>query len=311
MLSPKEILILTCGIVVMCLIILGYHTESFSNSTLCPDQVQQIKNYLLPTDDVIDKMDNDSIYLVFEQYTTSTQFYCGAPSRLGPDSGSGKNVCLDKQVKPVSSSCIVYSFGSKLDFAFETATWNSFKCQIHTFDPSIAVDSKDIPYYINYHLLGLSGRDFIQEQPEVWRQHDRPLERVWRMQRLSTILKQLSHTDKEIDILKIDIEGFEWETMSDIIQSGALKNVKQLCLEVHFGFSYKHVVHGKSITLRFTSNTWGNVTMAYQLKVFSQLYKAGFRIFMYDALDWGSRHIKGKTIHTLNELSLINLKFYD
>jgi hypothetical protein len=116
---------------------------------------------------------------------------------------------------------------------------------------------------------------------------------------------------KIIDILKIDIEGFEWETMADVIQSGALKNVKQLCLEVHFGFSYKHVVHGKRITLRFTSNTWGNVTMAYQLKVFSQLYKAGFRIFKYDAFDWGSRYIKGKTIHTLNELSLINLKFYE
>ena len=99
--------------------------------------------------------------------------------------------------------------------------------------------------------------------------------------------------------------------MTDIVKSGALHNVKQLCLEVHFGISYKHVVKNQRITLKFTSNTWGNVAMAYQLKVFNHLYSAGFRIFKYDALNWGSRTIQGKTIHTLNELSFINLKFYE
>ena len=99
--------------------------------------------------------------------------------------------------------------------------------------------------------------------------------------------------------------------MADIIESGALTNVKQLCIEVHFGLSYKHVVHNQRITaLEFTSNTWGNVPMAYQLKVFNHLYFAGFRIFSYDAMDWGSRQIQGKTIHTLNELSFININFY-
>lgn len=44
------------------------------------------------------------------RYSTNKQFRCGRPARLGPNTGSGKNVCLDKQVKP-GSSCIVYSFG--------------------------------------------------------------------------------------------------------------------------------------------------------------------------------------------------------
>ncbi|XP_053408242.1 probable methyltransferase-like protein 24 isoform X2 [Mercenaria mercenaria] len=255
-------------------------------------------------------MDNDTLYHIFDKYVNSYQFRCCNVSRQGKRVGSGKYICADDRFKP-SSPCLIYSFGSKFDFVFENAVWRSFKCEIHTFDPSLSFEESQIPYFVNFHLIGLSGNDFNQTKPEIWKHHNRPLRKVWGMQRLSTIQKVHSHKKKVIDILKIDIEGWEWDALPDILQTGSLSNVKQICIEVHFGFSFKHIIknNGK-LSLKFTSNTWGNVSIKNQLKILKRLYETGFRIFMYRTFNWGSLYIKGRKISNLDELSLININFY-
>lgn len=47
------------------------------------------------------------------------------------------------------------------------------------------------------------------------------------------ILELNGHLDNHIDFLKIDIEGDEWDSLHAAFIQNALKNVKQLALEVH------------------------------------------------------------------------------
>jgi len=51
------------------------------------------------------------------------------------------------------------------------------------------------------------------------------------------------HGEKAIDILKIDVEGAEWNVILQLIQSGMLKRVRQLALEIHFTDKSIHSIH--------------------------------------------------------------------
>ncbi|XP_053397050.1 probable methyltransferase-like protein 24 isoform X5 [Mercenaria mercenaria] len=232
---------------------------------LCEQVIDRNRLYLLPSDYIIDSMDNDTLYHIFDK--------------------------------------------SKFDFAFEDDVWRSFKCEIHTFDPSLSFEKSQIPYFVNFHLIGLSGKDFNQTKPGNRRYHNTLFRKVWEMQRLSTIQKVHSHKNKIIDILKIDIEGWEWDALPDILLTESLRNVKQICLEVHFGFRHKHSKNNRKLSLNFTSNTWGNVPIQNQLKILKRLYETGFRIFMSQTFEWRSLYIQGRKISTLNELSFININF--
>jgi hypothetical protein len=57
------------------------------------------------------------------------------------------------------------------------------------------VEEKTLPTFINYHLIGLSGTNFIQTEQEKWRHHDNPLLKTWKMQTLSSIMDTLYHSD--------------------------------------------------------------------------------------------------------------------
>ena len=50
-----------------------------------------------------------------------------------------------------------------------------------------------------------------------------------------TLSKRLDHNDVDIDYVKLDIEGTEWEVIPQIIKSGILDRVKQLNIEMHYG----------------------------------------------------------------------------
>lgn len=55
------------------------------------------------------------------------------------------------------------------------------------------------------------------------------------VQRLLTEMQMLGHT--WVDVLKVDVEGFEYETFQHLARSGAGMPFTQLQLEVHFGWS--------------------------------------------------------------------------
>jgi len=116
-------------------------------------------------------------------------------------------------------------------------------------DETIAwIEEQDLPGEFHFHPYGLAGRDgeisfaepaepgihslFAMNSEggtaEGLKQHVLPV------QRLATILKTLGHS--KIDILKMDIEGAEYEVIDDII--ALPEPVPQVLIEFHHRFPH-------------------------------------------------------------------------
>lgn len=133
-----------------------------------------------------------------------------------------KAVCLDPvHVAPPSNDCLVYSFGINNDWTFDEAM-ESYGCQVYAFDPSMKVDNHDHTPKIHFYKLGLSSRDSTSENG-------------WRFNTLASLYHMLKdkHGDRVIDYLKLDIEYDEWIAIPQIIQSGMMKKIRQLAIEIH------------------------------------------------------------------------------
>ncbi|XP_045165893.2 probable methyltransferase-like protein 24 [Mercenaria mercenaria] len=259
----------------------------FDNGESCSVEDYTRNINLLPNDTEIDKMGEDNLTLVYWKYINSIQVLCRNQMRFGDMKDGGKEVCLDEKYKP-KYPCLVYSFGSNFQFDFELSIIKHFNCEIHTFDPTKSIKSNSIPNGINFHLFGLSDTNSTNTKG-------------WRMQTLSGIRKHLNHTERVLDILKIDIEGGEWTAFPEIFQSGVLKYVKQICIEIHFG---------KTSTNHLYYTNWGDVSSKNQLKVLRNLYEQGFRIFMHEHNLFAQMRFRQpySTITTVNEISLINIR---
>jgi hypothetical protein len=109
--------------------------------------------------------------------------------------------------------------GSNNDFSFEEAVMKdiSMECEIHTFDPTIGEHPSHVPKYgnITFHPWGLADKD----------------EGVYKA--LTTIIKDLHHSRREIDILKIDCEGCEWTSFSGWFDGDTI--IRQVLIELHTG----------------------------------------------------------------------------
>jgi hypothetical protein len=90
-------------------------------------------------------------------------------------------------------------------------------CEIHTFDPTIGETPSNLPNYgnITFHPRGLATKD----------------EGAYKT--LPTVIKELSHETKEIDIFKIDCEGCEWTTFSHWFDRDII--IRQVFIELHMG----------------------------------------------------------------------------
>jgi len=147
--------------------------------------------------------------------------------RLGALGDGGKWVCgLSRIAK--KPDCIVYSFGINYESSFEAEILsNTENCEIWGYDFSVINFGPEIPrslqHRAHFHAFGLSGSD--KHGPE-----DKPP-----MYTLETLMKLNGHT--HIDILKIDIEGWEFETITTLlnpyIASGDPLPFGQLQIEIH------------------------------------------------------------------------------
>lgn len=135
-----------------------------------------------------------------------------------------KAVCLDQVISPVYGKCLVYSFGIKNLWSFDE-DMAQFGCQVYSFDPSMGVDDHNRTDHIHFFNLGLAGKDEVNAQG-------------WNMKTASSIYRMLSGhhgASTLIDVLKIDIEFYEWEVILQMLKSGFLaEKVLQFAVEIHF-----------------------------------------------------------------------------
>ncbi|XP_076097057.1 uncharacterized protein LOC143067592 isoform X1 [Mytilus galloprovincialis] len=215
----------------------------------------------IPEDKDLSKLNAKERYALYLRYLTSTQILCKEVIRLGHITDGGWNVCHDKPYRP-SYPCLVYSFGINWDFSFDDAVVKTYGCDVQSFDPSMNQPDFRRGDQIWFHNLGISNTTSRKGN--------------WNVSSLKDILKNLNHTSRRIDLLKIDVEKSEWESFPDMIQTGSLRNTRQLLVEFH-----------------------GRATSFQQLRTLRAIYNEGFRIFWYHRNPVKGNLVQGKFVqHT-------------
>lgn len=140
---------------------------------------------------------------------------------------TGKQLCDLKGVSDHSESngkpCIVYSIGSNNQFDFESSVSKRTSCEMHTFDCTSDPPKPPI------NRLTFNKICFGPENTEIDG-------RVYRT--METIMSDRKHT--HLDLLKMDIEGWEHSVLSQIITRSKVSNAyskmlpHQISLETHY-----------------------------------------------------------------------------
>ena len=159
--------------------------------------------------------------------------------KLFPD--FSKWVCNTRALAAQKPRCLVYAFGGHSEVDWDIAMTRHTGCEHHIFDPTAPCHEPNKekesctlwaellgPSLIAehnitaYHPYGIYSHD----GPKKWFRHKVPV------YTLPTIMKMLGHTGRRIDVLKLDIEGSEFEVIPSLVDSGI--EIGQLLIEVHW-----------------------------------------------------------------------------
>jgi len=153
-------------------------------------------------------------------------YVCPDATRIGDVGDGGKWICGVSRLTQTDHKCLVYSFGSNSESSFETqlskATGN--QCEIHIFDPTTGAAPGG-----TFHSWGLSAKTGTTRLSRGSTQAA-----DYQVKTLRDTMQALGHEKRFIDVLKIDIEGSEWDAFEDILKE-PLDFVGQIQVELHIG----------------------------------------------------------------------------
>jgi len=163
--------------------------------------------------------------------------------RLGSDYGGWSVV-----PELLDARSVVYTVGVGSDISFDLALIERFGCIVHAFDPTPMarewIARQQVPPQFVFHAIGLADKDeevaFAMPLQEGWDSFSLPREGSAEatvrcpVRRLETIAADLGH--ERIDLLKMDIEGFEYGVIDDVL-AGPLRPV-QWAIEFHHGMMH-------------------------------------------------------------------------
>ena len=160
----------------------------------------------------------------------------------------------------IHSGSVIYSFGVGDNVAWDLAMIQRFGAQVHAFDPTPRsidwVARQTLPIQFHFFPFGLSNFDGLldfypprktagthySQQPRGFRASCGPPVQG-QVFRLATIMNRLGHT--RLDVLKMDIEGSEFEAVPDLIHAGIC--VDQLLVEIHYHFPSRSFQQGVAL----------------------------------------------------------------
>jgi FkbM family methyltransferase len=167
----------------------------------------------------------------------------------------------------LSKNDVVYSCGVGTDLTFDRELIDRFAVDVHAFDPTPRsiewVRGQSLPSKLFFHPCGVGGHDgdafFTPPSNSSHVSYSNGEgsagDVVLPIKRVGTIMTELGHS--EIALLKLDIEGSEYEVIDDVVRSEL--DVKQIVVEFH------HRIHRRPLEqTRFAID---------------ELRSAGFRIF--------------------------------
>lgn len=143
-------------------------------------------------------------------------------------------------------SSVIYSFGTGRDISFDTACIRKHGSVVHAFDPtpnSIEwIKSRKLPGSFHFHAYGISASGsgpaefFLPANPRAisgsivkHKEVDTTKSVKVLMKTFEDITRELNHT--HIDVLKMDIEGAEYEVIDSILASPV--TIDQILVEFH------------------------------------------------------------------------------
>ena len=115
---------------------------------------------------------------------------------------------------------LVYSFGPHQRFDFEELM-NDYGCRIFIFNPYISIEPGDESL-----IFGQFGIAAVDSDPTSQIKF-KTLQSTYDMYKSN-------HSGKHIDYLKFETKGSSWDVLSQIVDSGMLKHVRQLSIQIHF-----------------------------------------------------------------------------
>jgi FkbM family methyltransferase len=157
---------------------------------------------------------------------------------------------------------LIYSFGIGRTLEWELELIQKFRAEVHAFDPTPAsiawIAQQSLPPSLHAHAWGLSDKDgelflyppksddgenFTQEKLEyVSAQHSARAIAV-PVKRALTTMRELGH--HHLDLLKIDVEGAEFEAIPEMLTSGVRPD--QLMLELHYHYPTRSFKEGLAL----------------------------------------------------------------
>jgi len=199
-------------------------TESFSFFKDTDEDWELVREGLFQQRHVEMSMENNNLIdtnngAKYFQVHWEPEIHCRHSRRLGPSGDGGKWVCDPHRIE--RNNCLLYSVGSSNDWSFETAVYEHLGCEIHTFDHTMSVIIGQ-PNFVNFHKIGLGEFPGDSEPP-----------RNGSVTSLTNLIDMLGHSNRTIDILKIDCEGCEFGALTDLFLSDIKVNVRQLLIEIH------------------------------------------------------------------------------
>jgi FkbM family methyltransferase len=164
---------------------------------------------------------------------------CPGKVFLGTEYG-GWSICPEK-IRPGG---ILYSLGVGEDISFDLAMIDKYEVQVYAFDPTPVsiewIKRQNLPEQFHFFAYGIASFDgtamfFARKDTEqgtysmLERRKRKTAGIEMTFHRLSTIMHELGH--QKIDILKMDIEGAEYEVIDDLL--AAPIDIDQLLVEFH------------------------------------------------------------------------------
>jgi FkbM family methyltransferase len=141
----------------------------------------------------------------------------------------------------LTPDAVVYSFGIGTDASFDMGVISQYGCGVHGFDPTPKciewVGQQEFGADFSFHSIGLGGEDgsipFRLPEKEAnvsFSPADDPSSGViLPVRRLATIMREFGHD--RLDLLKLDIEGFEYAALADMLASRIFPRV--IAVEFH------------------------------------------------------------------------------
>lgn len=160
---------------------------------------------------------------LYDLFFPTLAYECSAKVAYGFGNDQAKISCgaLDAAVDN-QEDCVIFSLGSNNHFEFEIDVLKLTDCKVHTFDCTVDMNILKIPETekntMFYHNWCIAAQDAMMDNRQFYS--------------INTIMQKLSL--KNIDYLKMDIEGYEWDCFRSFLE-GPVENLpKQIALELHF-----------------------------------------------------------------------------